>query len=109
MPKRVKLITVAIVAITLVVCAVLVINRLNGDIRAMERKAKDAELELRKVQQLQGEITTELANMDKESYIIAKARELDYLMPGELRFVVVNPEALTDDPDGIIVEEWQQP
>lgn len=107
--KQVKLITVVIMAITMIVCALLVMDRLDGNIQVMQGKVKNAELELRQVQQKQGEITTEIANMDKESYIIARARELDYLMPGEMRFVVVNPEVLTDDPAGVQVEEWQNP
>lgn len=107
--KQVRLITVVIMAITMIVCALLVMDRLDGNIQVMQGKVKGAELELRQVQQKQGEITTEIANMDKESYIIARARELDYLMPGEMRFVVVNPEALMDDPAGIRVEEWQNP
>lgn len=107
--KKVKLITVVIIAVTMIICALLVIRRLNGDIQTMEGMVKGAELELRAVQQKQGEITTEIANMDKDSYIIDRARELDYLMPGEIRFVVVNPEALTDDPAAFVVEEWQQP
>ena len=79
-----------------------------GDIRVVQGKAKEAEVELRTVQRIQGEITTEIANMDKESYIIAKARELDYLMPGELYFVVVNPEVLEDSPENAIVEELKE-
>lgn len=107
--KRVKLITVVIVAVTLIVCALLVMDRLDGDIRVVQGKAKEAEVELRTVQRIQGEITTEIANMDKESYIIARAREMDYLMPGEMLFVVVNPEALVDDPSAVVVEEWKNP
>ena len=109
MQKSVKLITVVILAVTMIICALLVVDRLDGDIQVMQGKVKSAELELRQVQQKQGEITTEIANMDKESYIIARARELDYLMPGELRFVVVNPEVLMDDPADVRVEEWQSP
>lgn len=100
-----KLITVVILAITLVICALLVINRLNGDIQNIQSKLKTAELELRVVENLQGDINTEISNMNKESYIIAKARELDFLMPGELRFVVVNPEVLADAPEEAVVEE----
>lgn len=105
MRKSVKLITVVILAITLVICALLVINRLNGDIQNIQSKLKTAELELRVVENLQGDINTEISNMNKESYIIAKARELDFLMPGELRFVVVNPEVLADAPEEAVVEE----
>ena len=88
--------------------ALLVVNRLNGDIENMQAKVKDAELELRVVQNLQSDINTEIANMNKESYIIAKARELDFLMPGEMRFVVVNPEVLEDTPEEAMVEEVKE-
>ncbi len=108
MQKSMKVITVVIVAVTLVICALLVVNRLNGDIENMQAKVKDAELELRVVQNLQSDINTEIANMNKESYIIAKARELDFLMPGEMRFVVVNPEVLEDTPEEAMVEEVKE-
>ncbi len=109
MQKHVKVITVVILAVTLVICALLVVNRLNGDIENMQNKVKAAELELRVVENLQGEINTEITNMNKESYIIAKARELDFLMPGEMRFVVVNPEVLADAPENAVVEEMETP
>ncbi len=109
MQKSVKLITVVILAVTMIICALLVVNRLDGDIQVMQGKVKDAELELRMVERLQGEISTEITNMNKDSYVIAKARELDFLMPGELRFVVVNPEVLADDPAQAVVEEVTNP
>lgn len=108
MQKRFRLITVLIVAIALVLCALLLINRLNGDIDALKKNVKTEELNLRLVQQEDGEISTEITNMNKESYIIAQARKLGYLMPGEIRFVVVNPEVLEDSPENAIVEELKE-
>lgn len=108
MQKKVKLITLLIAAAALIVCALLIARRLDGDIRSMQDKVKEAELQLRMEERLQGDINAEIANMNKDSYIIAKARELDYLMPGELRFVVINPEVLADDPSGAVVEEVKQ-
>ena len=61
MHKQVKLITVVIMAVTMIVCALLVMDRLDGNIQVMQGKVKNAELELRQVQQKQGEITTEIA------------------------------------------------
>ncbi len=105
MRKRVKLITVLIIAVTMVACALLVINKLDRQIEGLQTDVKNAELTLRHVQQVNGDMDTEINNMNKDSYIIAKARELGYLMPGEIRFVVVNPEVLADDPGAAVVEE----
>ena len=105
MRKRVRLITVVIIAITMVVCALLLVNNLDEEIAGLENDLKKSEVALRVAQQEIGEINTEISNMDKASYIIARARELGYLMPGEIRFVVVNPEVLADDPGAAVVEE----
>ena len=94
MRKRVRLITVVIIAITMVVCALLLVNNLDEEIAGLENDLKKSEVALRVAQQEIGEINTEISNMDKASYIIARARELGYLMPGEIRFVVVNPDQL---------------
>ena len=108
MRKRIKLVTVLIVAITVVVCALLWIDQLNDEISGLEKNLKQAEVELRRAEQEVGDANAEIKNMDQPSYIISRARELGYLMPGEIRFVVVNPEVLTDNPEDAIVEELPQ-
>ena len=43
---------------------------------------------------------------DTDSYIMEKARSLyGYLMPGEIRFVVVNPDSLYDTPEAVVVAQ----
>lgn len=108
MRKRIKLVTVLIVAITIVVCALLWINQLDDEIAGLKKDLKQAEVELRKAEQEVGGAKTEIENMNKPSYVISRARELGYLMPGEIRFVVVNPEVLMDNPEDAIVEELLQ-
>lgn len=108
MRKRVKLITVLIIAVALVACALLLMDNLDQQIDSLKADVKQAEVALRVAQQEQSEIKTEISNMNKDSYIIAKARELGYLMPGEIRFVVVNPEVLGDDPGAAVVEEMTE-
>lgn len=108
MRKRVKLITVVIIAVALVACALLLMDNLDQQIDSLKADVKQAEVALRVAQQEQSEIKTEISNMNKDSYIIARARELGYLMPGEIRFVVVNPEVLGDDPGAAVVEEMTE-
>ncbi|MBQ4639951.1 MAG: septum formation initiator family protein [Clostridia bacterium] len=108
MRKRVKLITVLIIAVALVACALLLMDNLDQQIDSLKADVKQAEVALRVAQQEQSEIKTEISNMNKDSYIIARARELGYLMPGEIRFVVVNPEVLGDDPGAAVVEEMTE-
>lgn len=109
MQKRVKLIRVVILAALLIVCGILLSNKLTGNTRIMEEKNKQAQLELRKDEQTKSEIDVEIKNMDKDSYVIAKAREMGYLRPGEMLFVVQNPDALMDDYDDVVVAEVQEP
>ena len=108
MRKRVKLITVLIIAVALVACALLLMDNLDQQIDSLKADVKQAEVALRVAQQEQSEIKTEISNMNKDSYIIARARELGYLMPGEIRFVVVNPEVMGDDPGAAVVEEMTE-
>ena len=50
----------------------------------------------------------ELALKDTDSYIMEKARTLyGYLMPGEIRFEVSNPDSLYDTPEAIVVGEGE--
>ena len=46
----------------------------------------------------QNRLRSEVAILDTDDYIIAKARQLyGYMMPNELLFVIKNPEALYGD------------
>jgi cell division protein FtsB len=108
MRKRVRLVTVLIIAITMVVCALLVIDNLNDEISGLQKDLKQAEVDLRKAEHEVGNAKAEIENMNKSSYVISRARELGFLMPGEIRFVVVNPEVLMDSPEDVIVEELPQ-
>lgn len=86
------LLTVVVLIGLLVVCVVSGENRLEA-IRQQEdasiRRVAQAQQELEKLQD-------ELEMMNMPEYIKTLAREYDYIMPGELRFEITNPELLSN-------------
>ena len=98
MRKRIKLFYVIVAAFVIVAGGLITINRLNGDIAVLEDTARETRLRLLEVNTEKSDMQQEIAMKDDPAYIREKARSLyGYLMPGEIKFVVVNPEALYDD------------
>ncbi len=92
-----------------VFCALFVIIAIGSMMISSERKKVEAleysvrELELAR-DQLEKErkkLAYEIQIADTDEYIIAKAREYGYMMPGELLFVIKNPQALEDGSETI--------
>ena len=114
MRKRIKLFYVAVAAFVIIAGGMITLNRLNDDIQVLEDTARETRLELLRVNTEKSDLQQELAIKDTDQYIREKARTLyGYLMPGEIRFVVVNPEALYDDvqavPQVAVAEEGGLP
>ena len=98
MHKKVRLFTVLAAAFVIVASGLMIMNRMDDDIRALEDVATEARIRQLAMEQENGELAQELRNKDSDAYIIEKARTLySYLMPGEIRFVVDNPEVLYDE------------
>ena len=95
MPKRIKLFYVVVIAFVITAVGLITLNRLDGDIAVLENAAREARLERVALETENGNMTREVSEMNSDSYIRKMARKDNkYLMPGEIRFVVVNPEAL---------------
>ena len=87
-------------------CGMIAMNRLDGDIAVLQDVAKETRIRQLQLDAQKSDMIQEINNMDSDSYIIEKARSLyGYLMPGEIRFVVTNPESLYDTPEAMVVEE----
>ena len=83
-------------------------HRLDTDIAALEDVAQETKLRQLALESEQSAMRQELALKDTDSYIMEKARTLyGYLMPGEIRFEVSNPDSLYDTPEAIVVGEGE--
>ena len=98
MRKRIKLLYVAVIAFVIIAGGLIALNGLNSDIRVLEDTARATRLRQVAVEAEKSDMQKELAMKDTDAYIRDTARSLyGYLMPGEILFVVENPEALYDE------------
>ena len=106
MRRRLKLFPVLVAAFVIAACGMITLNRLDGDITVLQDVAKETRLRQLSAETAKSEMIQEINRKDTDSYIIEKARSLyGYLMPGEIRFVVTNPESLYDTPEATVLEE----
>lgn len=108
MRRRMKLFPMLVAAFVMIACTIITLNRLDTDIAALEDVAQETKLRQLALESEQSAMRQELALKDTDSYIMEKARTLyGYLMPGEIRFEVSNPESLYDTPEAIVVGEGE--
>ena len=95
MRKRIRLFYVVVMAFVIVAGGLMTLNRLDQEIAVLQDTARETRLNQLALEAENGSMKQEIAVMDTESYIRKMARKDNrFLMPGEVRFVVVNPEAL---------------
>ena len=95
MRKRIKLLYVVVIAFVIVAGGLRTLNRLDQEIAVLEDTARETRLRQLALETENGSMRQEIAIKDTDSYIRKMARKDNrFLMPGETRFVVVNPEAL---------------
>ena len=109
MRKRIKLFYVMVAAFVIVACGLMAMNRLDQDISVLQDTARETRLRQLAVEAKKSDMQKELAIKDTDSYIREMARsQHGYLMPGEIRFEVENPEALYEDgeaPQAVVAED----
>ena len=105
MRHRVRLFYVMVAAFVIAACGLMILNRLDGDIAVMQDTAREIRLRQLAVETEKSDMQQELAIKDTDSYIRDMARtRYGYLMPGEIRFKVVNPEVLYDAPEEAVAQ-----
>ena len=114
MRKKIKLFYVAVAAFVIIASGLITLHRLNADIAVLEDTAREAQMEQLRVNTEKSDMQQEIAMKDSPAYIRDMARTMyGYLMPEEIKFVVVNPEALWDDYQAVqsveVVEDEQEP
>ena len=98
---------VLVAAFVIAAAGMMTVNRLDQDIRVRQDQALEVRLRQLEVEEENSDMKQEIAQKDKDSYIMDMARRYyGYLLPGEIRFVVVNPESLyAQEPEAEVVEE----
>lgn len=93
----------------LFLCILFVIIAIGGmmisserqQVAAMHDKVTDLSILKAQLEDQKRDLEYEISIAETDEYIIAKAREYGYMMPGELLFVIKNPEALADPTEPI--------
>lgn len=105
--RGVRLLYVAVAAFVIVAAGTMVSNRLDDEIRVRQDQKQQVRMRQIEVEEINSNMKQEIAQQDKDSYIMEMARRYyGYLLPGEIRFVVVNPESLYDqEPQAQVVDD----
>lgn len=100
-----KLIVICAVALLIFSFALRQVNRQTEELQAQEDTLLS---QLTSLQQKQETLSNEIAQVGTDSYIEERARrDYQFVSPGEMRFVITNPEALYDQPDTSLTQSVQ--
>jgi len=93
--KRVPLFYVIVIGFVIAAGGLMTLNRLDQDIAVLQDTVRETRLRELALEADKSAMQQELAMKDTDAYIRKMARvDNRFIMPGEIRFVVVNPEAL---------------
>lgn len=108
---RVRPLGVVCALFVIIAIGTMMINSVNRDTAELEVKVIELRNARDEMLRLRDSLDYEVQVSDTDDYIIAKARQLyNYMMPGELLFVVKNPEALYGNGEAVqmyVVEELE--
>jgi cell division protein FtsB len=112
--RRVRYMTLFVVLVVISVAFFATNRGIFTTIQETDKKIIDARLSLSESQKQKLDLEAELSVAGTDAYIENEARtRYGYLKPGELRFVITNPEALYstggDTPDLQVVQEGDKP
>ncbi len=108
MQRRMKLLTVVVLAFIITATGLIAGRQYKSDIDKLNDMKYQVRLEQIEAERQKSAYQSELTASETDEYIIRMARELyGYLMPGEIRFVVINTDALYDEPEARVLEVGQ--
>ncbi len=95
MQRRVRLLTVCVLLIAVILCGNMILSRMDGEVALMKSRLSDVQkqqyIALKDMRSLEDEV----AISSSDEYIASLARtEHGFLRPGEVRYEVVNLDAL---------------
>ncbi len=95
--KRVPVVVVVAFAFLIVAVGSMVIRRIDWSIGRLKNIVAEAEYTLALQQKEVSELASKLQLSETDDFIASEARtKYGYLAEGEIRFIVLNPEALQD-------------
>ena len=108
MGRKVRLLYVLTAAFVIAATGLMVMTRLDGEIAVQEDIARETRLYQLEVNAVNSDYTREIAMQNTSTYIMNLAQEYGYLSPGQIRFTVVNREALglsdQEDQTGTVID-----
>jgi cell division protein FtsB len=113
-PRRVRYITLFVVLAAVGITFAAANSHIQSSILNIAKQESQRRIQLSEVQSEKLKLEAELSVAGTDAYIENEARtRYGYLKPGELRFVITNPEALYstggETPDLQVVQEGDKP
>ncbi len=106
---RVRPLVVVCILFVIIAIGSMMVGSMRDDTAILAERMADIRIARDNVLKERNQLSNELEVANTDDYIIAKARQLyGYMMPGELLFVVKNPEALYGEGEEVqvlVVEE----
>ena len=104
MRRKIRVGYVAVIAVAMVLCTLVVVRSLDRSAVEMQRQVNKAQEDRAQLSKTQSDLQNEVGQLGTPSYIIRVARsQYHFLAEGEILFVVENPEALYDESPQLIV------
>ncbi len=99
-PRRVRYMTLFVMLALIAVAFAATNHNIRASIENLDKQESQGRIRLSAVQDEQYKLQSELSIVGTDAYIENQARtRYGYLKPGELRFVITNPEALYSNGD----------
>lgn len=93
--RRVQFLSLFLILVVLGVGFLILNNNINAMFQKTVKDGEHARIDLAEEQDKKLKLETELSIADTDAYIENQARtRFGYLKPGEIRFIITNPEAL---------------
>lgn len=113
-PRRVRYMTLFVVLAVVGIAFVATNNHIQSSTANMAKQESQSRIQLSNIQNKKLSLEAELSVAGTDAYIENEARtRYGYLKPGELRFVITNPEALYitggESPNLQVVQEGDKP
>ncbi|MBR4360458.1 MAG: hypothetical protein IKP32_07565 [Clostridia bacterium] len=98
MGRKVRLLYVLTAAFVIAAISLMILNRLDGEIAVKQAEQIEVRQAASAVNAKTSDLTQELNFLGTDAGIRKEAMAQGYLMPGQIRFKVRNPEVLYDEP-----------
>jgi len=113
-PRRVRYVTLLVVLAVIGIAFTAANNHIQSSMQTMSKQESQDRIRLNDVQNEKLQLEAELSVADTDAYIENEARtRYGYLKPGELRFIITNPETLYGSGAGApqlqVVQEGDKP